>query len=40
MGSVCTGVVVLHRSLVNWGRGWGLSALVYVHSVIYEIYLV
>ena len=22
MGSVCTGVVVFHRSMVNWRRGW------------------
>ena len=40
MGSVCTGiyafsymrnlvgVVFFHRSIVNWRRGWGLSALV------------
>ena len=70
MGSVCTsicaffsmfhlfGVVVFHRSMVNWrsgvgsvctgvvvsidlwligGGGWGLSALVSVHSAICEI---
>ena len=23
MGPVCTGVVVFHRSMVNWRRGWG-----------------
>ena len=27
MGSVCTGVVVFHRSIVNWRRGWGQSAI-------------
>ena len=48
MGSVCTGicaffymsnlfgVVVFHRSMVDWRRGWGLSALVSVHSTICE----
>ena len=36
MGSVCTGVVVFHRSMVNWRRGRGLSALVSVHSAICE----
>ena len=25
MGSVCTGVVVFHRSMVDWRRGWGQS---------------
>ena len=28
MGSVCTGVVVFHRSMVNWRRGWGQCAMV------------
>ena len=32
------GVVVFHRSMVNWRRGIG--ALVYVHSAICETYLV
>ena len=27
MRSVCTGVVVFHRSMVNWRREWGLPAL-------------
>ena len=48
VGSVCTGicaffymsnlfgVVVFHRSMVDWRRGWGLSALVSVHSTICE----
>ena len=46
MGSICHGymcillyvklsVVVFHRSMVNW-RGWGLSALVSVHTSICE----
>ena len=30
------GVVVFHRSMVDWRRGWGLSALVSVHSSICE----
>ena len=34
------GVVVLHRSMVNWRRGWGQSAWVYVHSSICQTYLV
>ena len=25
VGSVCTGVVVFHRSMVDWRRGWGQS---------------
>ena len=48
MESVCTGicayfsmsnavsVVVFHRSIVNWRKGLGLSALVSVHSSICE----
>ena len=40
MGSVCTGVVVFQRSMFNWRRGWGLSALLSVHSSICEMYLV
>ena len=48
MGSVYTGicaffymcnlvsVVVFHRSMVDWRRGWGLSALVSVHTSICE----
>ena len=40
MGSVCTGVVVFQRSMVNCRREWGLSALVSVHSSICETYLV
>ena len=36
MGSVCTGVVVFHRSMVGCRRGWGLSALVSVHMSICE----
>ena len=36
MGFVCTGVVVFQRCMVNWRRGWGLSALVFVHSSICE----
>ena len=36
VGSVCTSVVVFHRCMVDWRRGWGLSALVYVHSSICE----
>ena len=34
--SICetySSVVVFHRFMVNWRRGWGLSALVYVHSI-------
>ena len=27
VGSVCTGVVVCHRSLVDWRRGWGQSVM-------------
>ena len=34
VGSVCTCVVVSHRSMVNWGVG--LSTLVSVHSPICE----
>ena len=37
MGSVCNGVVVFHRCMVNWRRGWGLSALVSVHMSICEM---
>ena len=37
VGSVCTGVVVSLRSMVDWRRGWGLSALVSVHSPICEM---
>ena len=29
-------VVVFHRSMVDWRRGWGLSALVSVHTSICE----
>ena len=36
MGSVCTGVVVFHTSMVNWRRRWILSTLVSVHSSICE----
>ena len=36
MGSVCTGVVVFHRPMVDWRRGWDLSALVSVHTSICE----
>ena len=25
MGSVCTGVVVFHRSVVDWRMGWVVS---------------
>ena len=34
--SVCTGVVVFHRSKINWRRGRGLSTVVYLHSSICE----
>ena len=27
MGSVCTGVVVFHRYMVNWRRGQGKSVM-------------
>ena len=40
MGSVCTGVVVFHRSMVDWRREWGLPALVSVLSAICEALLV
>ena len=40
MGSVCTGVVVFHKSMDNWSWWWGLSALISVHSAICETYLV
>ena len=36
VGSVYTGVVVFHRSMINWSREWGLSALVSVHMSICE----
>ena len=36
MGSVCTGVVVFHRSMVDWRRGWILYTLVSVQSSICE----
>ena len=27
VGSVCTGIVIFHRSMVNWWRKWGQSAM-------------
>ena len=27
VGSVCTGVVVFHKSIVNWRKGWDQSAM-------------
>ena len=36
MGSVCTGVVVFHRSMVNWRRRLGLSSVVSLHTYICE----
>ena len=36
VGFVCNGVVVFQRCMVDWRRGWGLSALVSVHSSICE----
>ena len=39
MGSVCTGIVVFHRSMVNWRRGWGQSVMKLIHcSGLPEIY--
>ena len=51
VGSICTGVVVFHRSIVNWRRECERSFVnlrrggvnlpwVYVHSAIYVTYLV
>ena len=40
MGSVCIGVVVFHKNIVNWRTGGGLSAQVYGHSSKCETYLV
>ena len=33
MVSVCTVVVVFHRSMVDWGRGWCLSVLLLWSSI-------
>ena len=40
MESVCTSVVVFHKSMVDWRRGWGLPALVSVYSYICELFSV
>ena len=40
MGSVCTGVVVFYRYIVIWRRGGVNLPWVYVHSALYETYLV
>ena len=40
VGSVCSGVVVFYRSIVEWSRGWDLFSQVSVHSAIYETSLV
>ena len=34
------GVVVLHKSIVNWRRGGVNLSWVHVHSAIYETYVV
>ena len=39
MGNLCS-IVIFYRYMPNWRKGWGLSALVSVHTSIFKIYAV